>query len=405
MGKRAAVIALMCLLLSGCSLLFPAPPPELIAATEEYEKDVSALPGVKSAEAVVDSVDAYGGPAGWRVRLQVNAVSADGLSTLPGLVDAVSAPPGAELVVTLRFPSGPRLAAVAVTSAKAADIERVAVLRELPFAVSVGFYGDLSVELRQGTQLVDAVSAVRATEVLTSSPYDHVGLSDADNRLSVAVSFVGPSDPLVALIAELISDAQVQHVYSFGPSPEQPRARIMVDTEDQQSVVEALTTLNEPTVEGVPRSAFQVSADGEYISGFVGLPLGSAEPDDLPTPEAPEPTDPAVIAAQLAEDTVGVTAFLSATAESSGVPGVPEVFVGECQVQGDLLLEVFDHADSAQPAYDAIVADWEADGYTQTDQATGTSIYTTTQSRAVVELTIRGTAEGIRISAFGACRT
>lgn len=398
--------------LAGCSLLFTPPPAGLVAAAEKYAEDVRALPGVKAAEATVREVDPKDRPGEWRVDLVVDADAADGLSTVPASIEAVDPPSDAELTVTVRFPPGAGLAPVAITDAGAADVERVAALRQLPFVARAGFYYGLDVQLVEGTQLAEAVAGVRASQVVSSSGV-LVSLSYPIGEGLIEVSSTGPSDAMIGLIEDLADDPSVEHINAWEPSVQRAleRPSIMVDTDDPSSVVTALTGLVEPSVEGRPRTAFRVGGGDESIRGFVGLPLGSAEPDDLPLPPAPPPVDPAVLAGQLGDDAVGVAEFLAATAASSGIPGTPEVFTTSCggsetssQAQGNLLLPVFEYANSAQPAYDAIVAAWEADGYEHTDQATGTSIYTTSQSRAVVELTIRGTSEGITISAMGECR-
>jgi hypothetical protein len=64
---------------------------------------------------------------------------------------------------------------------------------------------------------------------------------------------------------------------------------------------------------------------------------------------------------------------------------------------------VFDYVDSADDTYDAITESWEADGYTRSDQAMGTSIYSPITVQPVVQASIRGTSEGIRITAMAAC--
>jgi len=127
----------------------------------------------------------------------------------------------------------------------------------------------------------------------------------------------------------------------------------------------------------------------------------------------PHPVDEAALATQLAADTESVTHFLLAAAEAAGIPGIPaapDVFAGQCsnpdtlsQLQGTLLLPVFDYVDSADDAYDAITASWEADGYTSSDQAMGTAIYSPITDQPVVQASIRGTSEGIRVTAMTAC--
>jgi hypothetical protein len=404
----AVLIAMMVAGLTACSL-FPEPPAELVAAAESYADEVRQLAGVKTAEAQVEVADDEGGVVEWRVSIVVDATSADGLAKVPSSVAAVTPPSGAESRVTVRVPAGQGLASVVISDATPTDIERAEILRALPFAASVIFFGGFSVDLVAGTSLGLAVSGVHDRGVLSSDPLDHIGLVAQD--VMVEVSATGPSDELVALIDDLAGDSMVQQVYAQEAWEYRARPRLTVYTDDPAPLADTLTALSEPSVAGRPTTEFRLSDGDNDLGGFVGLPLGSAEPDDLPRPEPAPTADPAVVAAQLADDSTDVVEFLVATADSAGMPGTPTTVVTSCtasdtstQVWGTLLLTVFDHADSATPAYDAIVAAWEAAGYAHTDQATGLAIYTPSAPRAVVELSIRGISEGIEISALGECR-
>ena len=411
----AIILVAVLTAVSGCSLFFPEPPSDLVEAAQEYAAEVRELPGVTTAEATVDSVGSGGDQ--WRVRIIVDATSADGLATVPAAVAAVQSPAGALSTITVRIPAAPDLARVVVSDAAAADIERAQTLRELPFAESVTLlYGEFTIYLFEDTLVSAAATGVRASGVLSTDPLDadpldFVQLGYAGGRVAVDVSAAGPSDALIGLIESFDNDSDLSHISSMEPSAESPRPRISVSAEHPSRVADTLTEFPEESVAGRPRTGFGVSGGDDYIRGFVGLPLGSSEPDDLPVEEGPAPTDPAALAAQLAEDAVSVTDFLNATVESSGIPGAPDVFTGGCtngegatQTTGTLLLKVFEYEGTATRAYDAIVAGWEAAGYSHTDQATGTSFYTSAVPRAVTELSIRGTADGIQIWAWGECR-
>jgi hypothetical protein len=401
------LVAAAVLGLSGCSL-FPEPPDELLAAAATYADEVRELPGVEAAKASVEEVDRKDRLGEWRVRLVVDAIAADGLMTVPIAVTAVQPPPDVELLVTVRVPAAPGLAPVDLTNALEADLERAATLRALPFAAAVHSDNGFSIDLLAGTRLKLAVSTVHESGVLASDPLDHIRL--VAKNLSVDVSATGPSAELAALVDDLGGDSTVQRVYATEAGPYSARPRLTVYLDNPSSLVDAVTALREPTVAGRPTTEFLLSDRDEEVRGFVGLPLGSAEPDDLPRPEPAPTADPAVVAAQLASDAAHIVEFLTGTADSAGVPGAPTTVESGCvapatsQVWGSLRLAVFDYSDSAEPAYDAIVAAWEAAGYTHTDQAAGTAIYTSSDDRAVGQLTIRGTSEGIEISAWGMCR-
>lgn len=399
--------------LGGCSIFGP-PPAELVAAADLYVAQIRAVPGVAKAEVDVSQVDPKDRAGVWGVRVLVDAATADDLASVPAAIAGITQPQRAETSVVIRVPGGHGVAPVVLSSPTEGDVEASRVLRELPFVAKVilAEYGD-SVQLLDRTLLATAVVELRRSGVLTSDLLEGIAVGWGDGRGSAQVSLAGPSDAVVGVFDSLMRDANVQYIRAEEPSEQSARPRITLDAARAAPVAARLSTMDEQQVEGRARTAFWVSsdADADYTLGFVGLPLGSAEPDDLPPgPDQPPPVDPAVLAAQLADDTAGVTAFLTAAALAADVPGVPTVFVAECmdieqsQVWGMLLLPVFEYTDSAEPGYAAIVAEWEADGYSHSDQATGTSIYTPSQTRPVMQANIRGTADGIQLEAIGACR-
>jgi hypothetical protein len=179
-----------------------------------------------------------------------------------------------------------------------------------------------------------------------------------------------------------------------------------VSSENASAAVIALAALEGDQRDGRPRTAFRVQGVGEPIRGYIGLALGSPEPDDL-APLAPEPVD---LTAQLDEYTRVVTALLTDTALAAGIPGSPQVYVTDCsdtegvsQVEGMLVLDVFAYADTADPSYDAVTTFWEQRGYTHSDQALGTAIYSPSVAESVALATIRGTSDGIHIRVVSAC--
>lgn len=415
MSQRAvrvlAVVAALALGLSGCSL-FPSPPDGLIAAADAYAAEVRALPGVSDAEARVTSVDPKDKPDEWRVNLDVTATSADGLESVADGVWSIQPPAGAVADVTLRFPEASGMAPVSLGDPSSAVADRARTLRVLPFVESVAISGtEVSLQLADGTRLDDAAAAIRASDVLASDPYDSVRLGYATDRVTVDISLAGPSAAVVSQIEVLVGDPGVQRVSSVEPTRRLPRPQISVQTSDPAGVSSGLAGVRGDGVDGRPRTAFMVAGSTSSVAGFVGLPIGSAEPDDLPLAlEGRDPTPTAVLAAHLAADTAALGSFLVDTIEASGAPGAPETYVVPCaepglsRVEGYLLAHVFEVAETAYPAYDAITAVWEAGGFDHTDQATGTSIYTSTVTRGVVQASIVGTTEGIQITAFTACR-
>lgn len=409
---RALAVAVALLLgLAGCSL-FSDPPDGLIEAADEYASAVRALPGVSDAKADVTAVDQKDRPGEWRVNLVVTAISVDGLESVTDGVWSIQPPAGAVVAVTLRYPEESGLAPVSLGDPSTASAERARVLRVLPFVESVALSGtEVSLLLADGTRLDDAAAAIRATDVLAADPYDSVRVGYATDRVTIGISLAGPSAAVVSQIEVLAGDPGVQRVSSVEPTRRLPRPQISVQTSDPAGVSSGLAGVRGDGADGRPRTAFMVTGGTSSVAGFVGLPIGTAEPDDLPLAlDGRDPTPPAVLAAHLAADAAALRSFLVDTIEASGAPGSPETYVVPCvepglsRVEGYLLAHVFEVAETTYPAYDAITAVWEAGGFDHTDQATGTSIYTSTVTRGVVQASIVGTTDGIQISAFTECR-
>jgi len=399
--------AVLLLSAAGCSL-FPEPPAAFVGAASKFEEEIRALPGVASATAEVRDVDPKDKPGQFYLSLVVTATNSDGLTTLPDLLSAIQPPAGLEVRQTLNVPAGPQVAKVSLNNSR--DVARAKALRVLPFVTSVRLDDGVdSVQVSEGVELAPAIAALRESGTLTADPFDSVSLAWDASDLNVSVSMAGPSAALV----EYFENAQLQldQVSSSEPRDWLPRPIVNLVAPNPDLVAKALSELVGDELEGRPRTAFSVYSDTQEASGYVGLPLGSPKPDDLTTTDSvPPPVDEEVRATQIAADTRVVTDFLLDTAKASGIPGTPEMFVGSCaspdnspQVQGALLLPVFDFTNSAEPAYAAVTKSWEAVGYIHSEQATGTAIFTPQGKQPIVQATVRGTSDGIRISAMAAC--
>lgn len=413
--RRLLAIALgaaVLLATAGCSWLVPDPPDDVVAKAEAYAAQIRDLPGVDSAEARVTAVDPKDKPNEWRTAVRVIATGADDLPLLPGAVSAIRAPSGLISRVTIDFPAAQGIAALTLGSFDSAAVQRAGVLRALSAvrSVAVTEWGS-GVTVGAGTSLTEAAALIRGTGTLTTDPFDAVHVGHESGKGNAEISQAGPSDPLLRFIDKLVADPAVRFADSAEPSEQSARPLVRVGAADPDSVAAALAGLAGDEREGRPRTAFGVSDEDAPIRGFVGLPLDSPEPDDLvPPPVPPTPDEEAARAAALAEYELQVGAFLDDAAEAAGIPTTPEVFVTDCEtpatgsrVQGMLLIDVFAQADSADPAYDAITSAWEKKGYTHSDQALGTAVYAPITSQPVAQATIRGTSDGIRISAFSPC--
>ncbi|WP_147305922.1 hypothetical protein [Subtercola boreus] len=129
---------------------------------------------------------------------------------------------------------------------------------------------------------------------------------------------------------------------------------------------------------GTPRAIYTVNAEtdeiGSGITGYLGLPEGTPEPDDLaPLPEPPP--DPEMLAATCAENEKLVRTLLDNGGDLAGIHGTPSIDTTNCAtgtgttVVGRVTIPIFDIADTADPAYNTIVASWNSQGYTSKDRA------------------------------------
>lgn len=392
---------------AGCSL-FPEPPPAFVEAASKYEAEIRALPGVASATAEVRDVDAKDKPGDFYLSLHVTASSSDGLAAVLDSLSTVETPAGLELRQSVSVPAGPRVAAVSLDNS--VNVRRAEALRALPFVTSVRIDDQYDrVQVAGGVDLAPAVETLRGSGTLTANPFDSVTMAWDDSDLDISVSMAGPSAALMDFLDH--TWLRLDRISSSEPDSLRQRPTLSVEASHPDAVAEALSALVGDELDGRPRTAFVVRSDTIEVSGYVGLPLGSPEPDDLAADEpVPQPVDEAARAARIAADTKTVTRFLVDSAEASGIPGTPNVFVGDCsspvdspQVQGTLLLPVFDYLDSADLPYESVTASWERAGYAHSDQATGTAIFSSGAVRPIQVATIRGTSEGIQITAMAAC--
>lgn len=401
--------AALAVVLAGCAWALPDPPARLVTAAAAYAQQLEGLAGVASATAEVEAVDPKDHPDEWFVHVGVEAENAELIATLPGAISGIQPPSGVETTFAVIFPSDDGIAPVTLSDLGSASRERAMLLSTIPvvIGVSIGEH-ESSVILSAGTTLVEAAQVLRASGTLAEGPTTTVNMGYETNKGPVEVSLDGPSTPLLGLLQKLHDDPAVRSVTAREPSAQSERPQVYVSSENASAVVIALAALDGDQNDGRPRTAFRVQGVGEPIRGYVGLALGSPEPDDLAPPTlSPEPVD---LTAQLDEYTRVVTTFLTDTALAAGIPGSPQVYVTDCseaegvsRAEGMLVLDVFAHADTADPTYDAVTAFWQQRGYTHSDQALGTAIYSPSVAESVALATIRGTSDGIHIRVVSAC--
>ncbi|TFD48982.1 hypothetical protein E3T55_13180 [Cryobacterium frigoriphilum] len=267
---------------------------------------------------------------------------------------------------------------------------------------------------------------------------------------SVTASTTFPSSGLAEVLGELAAETHVDDL-AYDGQPDnftgdtwRPTLRVQADSpQSARTITQLLTGLEPAQAAGEPRASFSVfapnaDATNEHIferTGFLGLALGSPEPDDAleapqPEPEATEtaPGDaipeasPGVVALapeaasrRLQSDLLRVTELLDAAGDTAGIRGTAAVALTACDagtgehVSGSVLLPIFEITDSAQAPFDAVARSWNRQGFDATDRGMGTDIYTprdpsnTDASDSLRRLTLRGTAEGLSISAESVC--
>lgn len=446
-GWAGAGVLLLALGLAGCTG-FPRPPAEVTAVVDDAAAMIRSTPGVASVTTDIRVRDYKdGGPlsevAAWSALLTVQA-DASGLDTrsLAASVAADGQDGYVSLTTVLQIPGEPGTADVqlqfsplpngVLTSVEPEDMAEAALsLRDLPgiSSVSVLQHGDpVSVTVASPAIWTDLAPAIRAIPGFGSGALSAVTLAtqhDTGESSTLTFDPRSPAAELVPVLSELAAAKGVTSVSFDGVdtrkefSAWRPSLRVTVDTRSARGLVAArltgLTDSDSPA-NGLPRASFTASTGGvdasQDLRGYLGLPLGSAEPDDrmtgLPGAVPPAAVDPAAAAARLELDRALVTALLDAAGDAAGIRGPASVTTETCvdgeneQVQGAVVIPIFEIADSADEAFDAITTEWEVEGYIRSDRAMGRDFWSVPDG-SLDTLSIRGTAEGISIMVTAPC--
>jgi hypothetical protein len=431
----AAIVALTASL-AGCSLL-PAAPREISAAVDEATDAIRRLDAVATATSDISLWNAEDGA--WRAHITVQArdagVDLRALLTSVGQASAIGVVPTSAVVA---IPGAPDVADTYVTftafssltprtpdemTDAALALQTVAGVR----SVSVSDDGEPSAVSVGSTASTAGLTAdIRSLPGFGANALSAVRISDEDPAIfAVTFDAVSPTAGLLGVIDDLRAEAGVQTVTFAGvdakvsSAPWRPSLEVAAGGPAEAGIIaDRLAALDDAvmTAAGVPRASFTVSAPGDSGSsaaaGYLGLPAGSPEPDDQgPTPPAATPTEnPAAVTptTQFEHDTALVTALLDAAGDTAGIRGPAVVAPVPCasgtteQVQGSVVIPIFEIADSADDAFEAIVSSWETQRFTRSDRAMGTDFYTAPDGSLDL-LSIRGTAAGISIVATAPC--
>jgi hypothetical protein len=445
----SAALALL-VALTGCSL-FPDAPPEITAAVTKTTDAIRQLDGVTSASSDISLWDAEDGQ--WRAHITVEARDADvDLRALVGSVEKQSAVgtvptstalsvPGHDGAADARF----YFSAFPAMMSRGADemVDTALGLRAVDGARAVYVADDEAARLVvvSASSLAGTIAEVRSLSLFGGSALSTVDLAAEDGSYDVVVNATSPTDDLVNLLNDLSRRPGVQSLILSGvvagqdPTAWRPTLSVeALSAAEAREITVLLTTLADHAVDGIPRPSFTVTLPARptspAIQGYLGLPLGSPEPDDLaaitpggapaqnlePDDLAPitpggapaQNLDPAATAARLDGDTAMISALLDAAGDDAGIRGPASVLTGVCsdgtnqQVQGSVVIPIFEIADSADDAFGAITSAWEKQGFTRSDRALGRDFYSTADG-SLESLSIRGTTEGISIMAAAPC--
>jgi hypothetical protein len=449
----ALLVAASTFALAGCTWFDP--PKEVSAEAETLASQIRALDGVAEVDVDVRSRDMKDHAGDWIFYFRISTTNSKALQSSPSAIEAVTNQATVYGVdVAVELPASIGVAPVVLRDLSATTVRAAGGLRVLPEVTAVtvgGEYGGTTVDMSPDASLAETAAALRSvtgygadTSLTGYDPLHTITIqwdgAVKDTSHFVEIGATGPSDPVLRALDGLGADSSVDRIYAVEEGSwwyPTHRPTIEISANSVRDVVDRLTTTLDPAAEAGlrPRTAFRVTiAPGAEYDGYVGLPLGSAEPQELPAPPTPptppvrpEPvvgelaptvaapewvpsTDPAVLA-QLTELTGEVEAFLHNVEAISGVTEEISTNVGPCataglqsSVTGYIVLPIYDIADSADAAFAAIVGNWVQSGLNRSDRAMGLDIYSNRSADAViVDATIRGTTEGIRVSATSVC--
>ena len=436
----AAVAVVLAMSVAGCQAV-AEPPPGTDAAVDAAASAMRDVPGVAGVSATVNSSGgSYGAPstepvqwsAWFTVRADASTVDLSDIAVAVaedaqiGVVPAtvVLLAPGGSGAAEVELTMSPQPSGTGSTAAQMADAALA--VRTLPGVVSVSVSADggpVGVAVQSPAPWSDLAAAIRAQPGFGSGALPAVSVREVatDDRRGSAVTIDStvPSAGLMGLLDALSADTSVTTVSFDGvtgrenPDTWRPSLTVWVAAPSDVAVVAGrLADLADSLgqVDGIPRTSFDVAAFSDAttrLTGYLGLPLGSGEPDDTQTALA-SALPPAEAAARVDSDRSLLTALLDAAGDDAGIRGQAEITTTACtqgtgeQVQGSVVIPIFDIADSADEGFDAITAAWESAGITRSDRAMGRDFYTAPDG-ALESLSIRGTAEGISIMAVAPC--
>lgn len=418
-ASALAAVVILATALSGCSWL-PQPPESAVTSLEAMRVRLAAVDGIADVTTGLSPRGHGFAVEGWTAQVDATADTPDpavAAAVRDALGDGVTQ---AELVLSLALPAGDGTASVTLDARDPASVDLGEVWRRIPGVASVRLgSGVRSVELQEGPTFVAEADLLRPAIA-------DGAVTVRRGTTSVDVSAIAPSPAVLGLVDRLDARPDVTEV-SASLGSAQVRGIISVETEDPAGVAAVLSATPDeaadagtaPRVVFLVRVPYSADADAEAeITGWLGLPLGSPAPDDLPdpppsaTPTAPPSPAPPPVLVDVAAQEAGVRAFLEAAAATAGVPADVTTVATQCedgsagtQATGSVLIPVFTVMDDPQVPFDAITRSWTDAGFVPGGHAMGRDYWTAGDGRAdgVASASIRGTAEGLSLSAESVC--
>ena len=438
-----ALLVILVLSLTGCTPFeAPHPPGEVTKAAEQSLVEIRAIAGLEEVTMDVSRLDsmvwgpALEDPEQWIVRFGASASLADTAEArrlavdLDGELETLrdTVPAAATVVDDVSVPVYLDFDSHVAGSVGAADmVSAASALRSVPEVASVHVTTDpdaARVGIADARDWEAGIAGIRGAPGFGGAGLASVSvwtdrLGGTTGYATLTIDGASPSPALTGLMAHIFAMPAVTSIRfdavpavepGVGTEPWRPRLAVGTQTWGSGQGVAALLAGLADTHPSDPRPAFRVSADdgsGE-ATGYVGLPPGSPQPDDALPPAVVElpPVDPVVAAARLERAHALVDELFTEADALAGIAGTRSIETVACadgrgeQVQARTLIPVFQIADFADPAFDAITASWVDRGYIRADRAMGRDYYA---AETLEELSIRGTAEGIAITVLSAC--
>ncbi|PPF65023.1 hypothetical protein C5E11_02900 [Clavibacter michiganensis] len=333
-------------------------------------------------------------------------------------------------------------------SQRVSTAEQIALIDSVS-SIDLGrLHNPTSIGVTSSADVVTAATAVRQLPAfggadLASARVFFSPSDDEDDTASVTMDAASPSPEILGLFGGLAAEPGVASVFftgvqstvgqQFGADGSGWRPALSVGVNDEQTqaaVASELEAFADPQAfdASMPRSSFEVTVHQQDMSrvtvdGFVGLPAGTPAPDDarkpppppapVPLPPLPAPETPDEQAARVANDQAAIAQLLDAAGDIAGIRGIPIIQTAACdidgaptgqQVTGSVLIPIFEVADTADEAYAAITDLWKAAGMSPAGSASGRAYFGASSTTAPVQQTsIRGTSDGLSITAQGRC--